>query len=222
MNRPATVVAAVLLACLCAPAAVAGPRTRVFSLVHAASADCARDALTALRRYRGVQRASFDPIKVELTATLADGVSDRQIVAMIQKACADGVLALPGAGHGSYAPPGAYPAAADARTLVSDGSAVGPLERLRVPAKYTVFDVYADWCAPCRVLDARLREALSGRSDLAVRRLNVVSFRSDLARELGPRLSALPYVVVFTPAGARRDFAGATWKQVAAAVSGQR
>ena len=42
-----------------------------------------------------------------------------------------------------------------------------------------------------------------------MRKLNVVDFDSPLARELGPRLEALPYVVVFDPAGKRTDIVGA-------------
>ena len=72
-----------------------------------------------------------------------------------------------------------------------------------------MFDVYADWCGPCRAVDDRLREVVASRPDVAVRKLNVVEFETPLAKELGPRLEALPYVVVFTPSGKRVDIAGA-------------
>jgi thiol-disulfide isomerase/thioredoxin len=104
--------------------------------------------------------------------------------------------------------PADYPPGADVATLSKDGEAVGPLAKLRVPAKYTVFDVYADWCGPCRSVDERLRAIVAVRADVAVRKLNVVEFESPLARELGARLEALPYVIVFTPAGKRIDIAG--------------
>jgi thiol-disulfide isomerase/thioredoxin len=116
--------------------------------------------------------------------------------------------ALPGPGQGSYLPPAAYPAGADVATLSRDGAAVGPLDKLRIPAKYTVFDVYADWCGPCRQVDERLRQIVEGRADVAVRKLNVVDFDTPLARELGSRFEALPYVVVFSPAGKRTDIMG--------------
>jgi thiol-disulfide isomerase/thioredoxin len=69
--------------------------------------------------------------------------------------------------------------------------------------------VYADWCGPCRQVDERLREIVGKRADVAVRKLNVVDFESPLGKELGSRLEALPYLVVFTPAGKRIDVAGA-------------
>jgi thiol-disulfide isomerase/thioredoxin len=97
---------------------------------------------------------------------------------------------------------------ADVAVLTENGSAVGPLEALRVPGKYTVFDVYADWCLPCQDVDRRLREIAAERPDVAVRKLNVVDFESPLAAELGPQFDALPYLVVFSPAGGRTVVVG--------------
>ncbi len=94
-------------------------------------------------------------------------------------------------------------------TLSREGEAVGPLEKHRVTGKYTVFDIFADWCAPCRLVDARLREIAAERKDVAVRKLNVVDFESPLAGELGPDFETLPYVVVFAPDGKRTDILGA-------------
>ena len=101
-----------------------------------------------------------------------------------------------------------YPAGADVATLSKDGSAVGRLDKLRVAGKYTVFDVYADWCAPCREVDRRLREIVATRTDVAIRKLNVVDFDTPLARELGPSFEALPYLVVFTPTGKKAEVIG--------------
>ena len=72
-----------------------------------------------------------------------------------------------------------------------------------------MFDVYADWCGPCRTVDERLRDLVGKRADVAVRKLNVVEFESPLGKELGSRLEALPYLIVFTPSGKRIDIAGA-------------
>ena len=102
-----------------------------------------------------------------------------------------------------------YPADADVRILTDDGSAVGPLDRLRVRGKYTAFDVYADWCAPCKLIDKHLREVVTRRKDVAVRKLNVVEFSSPLARELGGDFDSLPFVVVFGPDGSRSEIVGA-------------
>lgn len=205
MTRGAAAALAAALA-LVAPAVGAAERSRVYSIRGADCGSCGEQLEAALRELAGVRKVSFDKHKVELTVRLDDGVADEAVLAAVKAA---GLEAVVGAGRGAYLPVDAYPPGADVAYLTRDGSAVGPLERLRVPGKYTAFDVYADWCGPCRAVDARLREIVAARSDVAVRKLNLVDFDSALARELGPRLDALPYVVVFTPEGKRRDVAGA-------------
>lgn len=186
-------------------ATVLADRTQVFSIQGADCGQCGDEIKGELKKLRGVKKAEFDIHKVELTVKLEDGVTDEAVIAAVERA---GMKALAGPGQGSYLPPPAYPAGADVATLTRDGSAVGPLDKLRVPAKYTVFDVYADWCGPCRQVDERLRELVKARADVAVRKLNVVDFDTPLARELGSRFDALPYVVVFSPAGKRTDIQG--------------
>jgi copper chaperone CopZ len=199
--------AAVLLSALAAllPAPAHADRTQVFSIQGADCGQCGDEIKDELKKVKGVKKAEFDVHKVELTVKLADGVADQAVIAAVERA---GMKALPGPGQGAYLPPADYPAGADVATLVRDGAAVGPLDRLRVPAKYTVFDVYADWCGPCRQVDERLRQIVQARADVAVRKLNVVDFDTPLARELGSRFEALPYVVVFSPAGKRTDIMG--------------
>lgn len=210
-----TLLALVLLAAFAAPSFA--DRTQVYSVRGADCGDCGREIVTALKKNKGVRKASFDLYKVEVTATLADGVTDRQVVALIEKV-ESGFEAFVGPGKGAYLPPAKYPDGVDVATLTSNGASVGPLEKLRVPGKFTVFDVYADWCGPCRALDAKFRDAVSGRKDIAVRKLNVVKFDTPLGRELGARLKALPHVIVFSPDGRRSEFTGATWEKVAEAL----
>jgi copper chaperone CopZ len=186
-------------------------RMQVFSIQGADCGKCGDEIKDELKNVKGVKKAEFDMLKVELTVKLADGVSDDVVIAAVEKA---GMKAVPGPGQGSYVPQAAYPAGADVATLTRDGAAVGPLDKLRVPAKYTVFDVYADWCGPCREVDERLRQLVEKRPDLAVRKLNVVDFDTPLARELGARFEALPYVIVFSPAGKRTDIQGIDFEKL--------
>jgi copper chaperone CopZ/thiol-disulfide isomerase/thioredoxin len=198
-----TLVLAVLLVL---PAAARADASRVYSLQGADCESCADKVRDELKKVKGVKKVEFDKQKVEITVRLAENVADADVVAAVERA---GLKAVVGAGHGAYLPAEKYPAGADMKVLSRDGSAVGKLDQLRVPDKYTVFDVYAEWCGPCRFVDARLREIVSARRDVAVRKLNVVDFDTPLAKELGSRLDALPYVIVFDPAGKRTDIVGA-------------
>jgi copper chaperone CopZ len=207
MRMVSTSTRAILCASLLLVCASAGAeRVQVFSVQGADCATCADKIKDELKKTRGVGKVEFDKQKVELTVKLADGVADEVVVSAVERV---GFQAIVGPGQGKYLPHPEYPPGADVAWLSRDGSAVGPLPKLRVPAKYTVFDVYADWCGPCRTVDDHLRDVLGARKDVAVRKLNVVEFESPLARELGSRLQALPYLIVFTPVGKRIDIEGA-------------
>lgn len=179
-------------------------RVQVYSIQGADCATCGDKVRLELKKVKGVKKADFDIHKVELTVRLEDGVPDSEVLAAAERA---GLRAVVGAGQGSYLPHEAYPAGADVQELNKEGAAVGPLARLRVPDKFTVFDVYADWCGPCRDVDARLREVVAERKDVAVRKLSVVDFDSPLALELN--VETLPFVVVFTPEGKKTEIRGA-------------
>ena len=94
------------------------------------------------------------------------------------------------------------------KIVTEKGDAVGDLDKLRVDGKYTVLDFYADWCGPCRLVDGQLRELVGTRNDIAVRKLNVVGFESPLAKQMGRKLKALPFVVVYAPDGKKTEITG--------------
>jgi len=191
-------------------------RVQVFSVQGADCAECAAKIKDELKKTKGVGKVEFDKQKVELTVKLEDGVADDAVMAAVERA---GFKAMVGPGQGAYLPHPEYPAGADVLWLSRDGSAVGPLPKLRAASKYTVFDVYADWCGPCRTVDERLRDIVGKRPDVAVRKLNVVDFESPLGKELGSRLEALPYLIVFTPSGKRIDIAGADMEKLDKALA---
>lgn len=213
---------ALLLALLLAAAPAHGrapraPLPHVFSVQGLDGGDRGDQLAAWLETQPGVKRARFDLYSSELTLLLDARTTDARIVAAIEQAL-PGVHAWPGAGHGRYLPPLDHPAGADVEVLTRDGSAVGPLERLRVPNRTTIFDVYADWCIACRPMDANVREFVRTHRGVAVRKLNLARWDSPLARELGPALTALPHVIVFTPDGRRHEFDGATWDEIARAM----
>ena len=217
MRLPFKTCLVALLIAFLAPTAYAD-RSQVYSITGVDCVDCSNPIKAQVKKVKGVKKIAFDMHKVELTVSMDDHVTDAAVVAAIAGAGA-GFGATVGPGKGSYIPFGKYPSGADVIALTDNGSAVGPLEKLRVAGKYTVFDLYADWCGPCRVVDNELRSILEGRTDIAVRKLNVVDFKSPLAREQGGRLRALPYLVIFSPTGKRTELVGASTNKLSVALS---
>lgn len=192
---------------LATPTLARADRTQVYSVQGADCASCAEEIKGQLQKVKGIQKVDFDKHAVELTVRMADGVTDEAVLGAIKRS-GKGLKGIVGAGHGAYLPVPEFPAGTDVQVLTRDGSAVGPLPKLAVPGKYTVFDVYADWCGPCRMIDERLREVVTRRRDLAIRKLNVRDFDTPLALELGSGFETLPYVVVITPKGKRLEVVG--------------
>ena len=99
---------------------------------------------------------------------------------------------------------GALPAVskdADLKEISHEGEDVPSLDAHAVKGKVTLFDFYAVWCAPCRKVDAHILPMLAKRQDLAIRKLNVVSWETPLAARYLKKVSGLPYVVVYGKGG---------------------
>ena len=109
---------------------------------------------------------------------------------------------------------------ADVKTIVEKGEDLPSLEAHLVPGKVTVFDFYADWCAPCRTIDAHMFEKLNARSDIALRKINVVSWETPIAKRYMAKAAGLPYVVVYGKDGALVDkVAGLNLKRLDDAIA---
>lgn len=114
----------------------------------------------------------------------------------------------------SFEPLPELPASADLVRLSHAGEDVPELAAHAAPGKVTVFDFYADWCAACRKVDAHVFRLLQQRGDLAVRKLNVVSWETPLAERYLREVEALPLLVVYGKDG--REVARVTGGDVAA------
>jgi thiol-disulfide isomerase/thioredoxin len=208
-----------MFAALFAARPAAADRVQVYSVQGIDCAECENEIRPYLKKVKGVKKWTFDVTRSEFTITLADNTPDNAVIAAIERA--GRFRALPGAGYGTI--PGAsqhepYPDGADFALVTDKGEAVGPLEKLAVPGKYTVLDFYADWCGPCRKIDKQLREIVAVRKDVAVRKLNVVQFNSPLAKQLGRKLRGLPYLIVFAPDGKQTEIIGENYKHLNAVL----
>jgi thiol-disulfide isomerase/thioredoxin len=101
-----------------------------------------------------------------------------------------------------FSPPEAAPEGADVQTIAHAGEDVAALEPFCAPGKVTVFDFYASWCPPCRKVDRHLYEQQRERG-FAIRKLDVGTWSSPLAKHWLGEVRDLPYTVVYS-AGCKR------------------
>lgn len=97
----------------------------------------------------------------------------------------------------SFEPLPTLRAGADFAKLSSAGEDVAALEPHLSKGKVTVVDFYADWCAPCRKVDAHVFTLLNTRDDVALRKLNVVSWETPVAKRYLVNAPTLPFLLVF-------------------------
>jgi thioredoxin 1 len=75
-----------------------------------------------------------------------------------------------------------------------------PVEQVLVPGKITVVDFYAEWCAPCKVLEKQLRAEIDGEARIAVRKIDVTTGEAEaVIAAYGVR--NLPHVRIYGPDG---------------------
>jgi len=84
---------------------------------------------------------------------------------------------------------------------VSTAEAAGEL--VPVAGKLTIFDFWATWCAPCKVLEPELIALARAHPELvAIRRIDAVDWDSAaVARHLTPGGFNLPHVKIYDPSG---------------------
>jgi thiol-disulfide isomerase/thioredoxin len=76
--------------------------------------------------------------------------------------------------------------------------------------KYTLIDFYADWCPNCRRLNPLLEDLAAREPRLAIRKVNILSWDSPVARQFG--LQALPHLILYGPGGERIAEGEAVWQ----------
>lgn len=96
-----------------------------------------------------------------------------------------------------FSPPGPAPQGADVQTIAHGGEDIAALEPFCVPNKVTVFDFYASWCPPCRKVDEHLY-AKQREGGFAIRKLDVGTWESPLAKRWLGEVPDLPYLVIYS------------------------
>ena len=97
----------------------------------------------------------------------------------------------------TFTPLPELPPNSDVRQIATRGEDIASLDPHAVPGKVTLFDFYAEWCAPCRQVDRHVYGLVAQRSDIAYRKLDIVSWETPLARHHLANVPKLPYVIVY-------------------------
>jgi thiol-disulfide isomerase/thioredoxin len=197
--RVFAVAALLFAACAHGGAAPAGNEV-VLSVTGLDCAECFDMIAAELEKEAGVAKVTFDKVRVEVHAWAAPGTDPARLVAAVERA---GYHASVGAGDGAYVAAVGFPPSADVQFLAKTGEDVPALAQRLAPAKLTVFDFYADWCAPCRQVDDHMKQVLATRADIAYRKLNIVDWDTPLAKRYMASIAELPYLIVYAADGRR-------------------
>ena len=179
-----------------------GARSVDVSLFDVDCAECAENVVVELRRSSTIYTATFDKRRVVLHLVAAPTLTDQAILAAVKHAGFRGQI---GAAGGAYLADAKAPEGSDVTIAVADGHDVADLSTLLAPKKTTVVDFYADWCGPCREVDAHVKALLAKRADVAYRRMNVIDWDSPLAKHYLKDVPELPFVIVFGADGRKVD-----------------
>lgn len=152
----------------------------------------------SLVKIKGVKSVTFDTRTVEATIQMTQRVSTARLIAAVEDA---GYLAIEGPGQGKWMPPKGFPEGSDVGVVSENGDEVASLEGLAVPGKVTLVDFYADWCRPCRMIDAHVNDVLQKRQDVAVRKINIVDWNTPAARQVLKYTTGIPFVIVYGKKG---------------------
>lgn len=192
----------------------------VLSMQDLDCASCGGKALKALKQNPHVTEAKFNYANAELAVKYnSEGTTEAELQTQASSA---GFAIVVGKGKGTYLPPERYDEGLDVAWLAKEGQAVEITEHL-VAGKITIVDFYAPWCGPCRVLDTHLNTILKEQSDVAVRKLNMVTWETPLAKKYSDRMSSLPHVFVFDAKGNEiASISGMEPQQIQAAIDKAR
>jgi thiol-disulfide isomerase/thioredoxin/plastocyanin len=87
--------------------------------------------------------------------------------------------------------------------VVDVGEPGAAIDLVPVPGKVTIFDFWATWCEPCKVLEPALVDlARAYPGVVAIRRIDAADWDSPVvARYLTPKSVGLPHLKIFDPSG---------------------
>ena len=82
----------------------------------------------------------------------------------------------------------------EAIAVISHGEQVDINQHLAL-GNVTVIDFYADWCGPCRRLSPSLEQMAAGDSEVALRKIDIVNWKTAVAQQFN--IHSIPQVNVY-------------------------
>ncbi len=82
--------------------------------------------------------------------------------------------------------------------VISHGEQVDINQHL-APGNVTILDFYADWCGPCRQLSPSLEQMATSDSEIALRKIDIVNWKTAVAQQFNIR--SIPQVNVYDRSG---------------------
>lgn len=174
--------------------ALATPTTRLELEVAGMSCQgCADHVRQGLGALPGVVRVNADAKKARVVVVYRPAkITSAQIRRKI--------MAL-GYVVGDKDPPVTYPSNADVKLVSRRGELVA-VQRTTARGKVTIVDFYADWCKPCKALERRIAARVrTNVARIALRKVNVVSWSSPVAKRYLKRVPGLPYIHIYDQRG---------------------
>jgi len=167
------------------------------SLKNIACHSCGRKIKKGLSSFKGVTEINYAPKKVEVTISFdSTKTSKEKILKEINLMGYQGEF---GSGKGTFLPMVQIPDGLDIDWISYYGEEVELREYLE-EGKFMIFDFYATWCAPCRDLDKELVKILYENDDVAVRKVNVNHWDSDVAKKY-LKNGQIPYLIIYNKEG---------------------
>ena len=197
----------------------ASAETFTFTVVGMDCAACGPPIVKTLNAVDGVSNAKVDWKSKTATVELPANFDKQKIRAALTNAGFESVF--PGEERREIEP---LPADV-VKTLdiieYNEGRRVD-IPSLMAPGKVTIVDFYGAWCGPCRVLETRLQHLMRGKSNLALRRVDIGKWDNEAAKQATREFAAeaLPYIRVYDGKG---KFVGAVtggmWDEVLAMIA---
>ena len=170
----------------------------VLSLQEIECASCGMMVVEELKDNAQIRKPSFDKESAEVSFEFnADQTNPAQIIESLKWT---NYTMHEGAGQGSYQTMRKFTQDIDVKTITAPGEMVDIYQHL-VPGKMTVVDFFATWCGPCRRADEFFAELLTKRDDIALRKVDIIDWDSDVAKHYLQDATEIPYMIVFDAEG---------------------